>query len=102
MEEEPLSEGIPALTCFPHTLGAPLHSVLLGLVNVWDWVAKKRLTQLPPYATSVSALAFSADGSQLAIAASYSYETGEQDHPADAIFVRPVTDSDVRPKAYLK
>jgi cell cycle arrest protein BUB3 len=73
-----------------------------GLVNVWDWVAKKRLTQLPAYSTSVSALAFSSDGSQLAVAASYAYETGEQAHPADAIFVRPVSDSDVRPKASLK
>lgn len=69
-------------------------------MNIWDWVAKKRLTQLPAYQTSVSALAFSADGSQLAIAASYAYETGEQpSHPPDAVFVRPVSDSDVRPKA---
>ena len=72
------------------------------MVCVWDGVAKKRLCQYRDYGTSVSALAFSRDGSQLAVAASYAYDQGEREHPADAIFVRAVADSDVRPKGSLK
>lgn len=67
---------------------------------MWDWSAKKRLTQLPPYATSIAALAFSRDGGSLAIAASYTFDEGpDKAHPSDAIVVRAVAESDVRPKA---
>lgn len=46
-----------------------------GLVNVWDMVNKKRLYQTPvPYPTSVAALAFSPNGSMLAVASSYTFE----------------------------
>jgi cell cycle arrest protein BUB3 len=45
----------------------------------------------------VSALAFSSNGGLLAVASSYTYEEGERDHPADAIYVRRVTDVEVKP-----
>ena len=73
-----------------------------GTVSFWDWAAKKRLSQLPAFATSIAALAFSRDGTKLAIGVSYMYDEGERDHPADAIVLRAVAESDVRPKATLR
>lgn len=72
-----------------------------GVVNVWDGAHKKRLFQIAPYPTSVSSLAFSADGSLLAVASSYAFERGEAGivaAPRDALFVRKVADAEVRPK----
>uniref|UniRef100_A0A915IN90 Mitotic checkpoint protein BUB3 n=1 Tax=Romanomermis culicivorax TaxID=13658 RepID=A0A915IN90_ROMCU len=52
------------------------------------------------YPTSISALTFSADGSTLAIAASYQYEQPENPNPIpeDAIFIRKLTDQETRTK----
>jgi len=69
-----------------------------GFVNVWDGKNKKRLCQLPSFPTSVAALDFNHDGTLLAVAASYTFEEGEKDHPADQIYIRAIGDSDVRPK----
>jgi cell cycle arrest protein BUB3 len=69
-----------------------------GLVNVWDGAHKKRLFQYPRYPTGISALAFSADGRALAVAASYGGEQGETDAPQDAVYVRAVSDAEVTPK----
>ncbi|MEW5317013.1 MAG: hypothetical protein WDW38_008347 [Sanguina aurantia] len=69
-----------------------------GVVNVWDGGNKKRLFQISKYPTSVSALAFNHNGSLLAVASSYGYERGEQDHPAEAIFIRAVAEAEVKPK----
>ncbi|CAI5746179.1 unnamed protein product [Peronospora destructor] len=69
-----------------------------GVVNLWDGANKKRITYLRQYPTSISAMDFNHDGSVLAIAASYTYEQGEKDHPNDAIFLHTVQDSEVRPK----
>jgi cell cycle arrest protein BUB3 len=69
-----------------------------GLVNVWDGANKKRISAYPAYATSVAALAFSARGDKLAVAASYTFEEGEKDHPNDAIYVRTVQPQEVLPK----
>jgi len=72
-----------------------------GLVNIWDGFNKKRLCQFHRYPTSISSLAFSHDGSVLAIASSYMYEDETQDdkqHPDDAIFIRRVTDQETKPK----
>ena len=41
---------------------------------------------------------YSKDGSVLAIASSYMYEEGEQEHPEDAIYIRRVTDQETKPK----
>lgn len=69
-----------------------------GMVNVWDPDNKKRLCQLHKYPTSISALAFSEDGTTLAIASSYTFEEGEKDHPSDQIFIRAISDNEVKPK----
>ena len=69
-----------------------------GQVVVWDAKLKKRLVALPRLATSVSALAFSKGkdgGDLLAVAASYTFEEGEKDHPTDEIYVRKMMDFEV-------
>jgi len=52
--------------------------------------------------TSIACLAFNNDGTQIAIASSYTYEEGERDHPREEIYVRDVLESEVRPKAKKK
>jgi cell cycle arrest protein BUB3 len=64
----------------------------------WDGSNKKKLVALPKFPTSIAALAFSPDGSQLAIASSYTFEDGEREHPRDEIYIRAVLDSEVLPK----
>ena len=67
-------------------------------VVTWDGLNKKKIFTLPTFPTSVAALAFSRDGSELAIASSYTFEEGERDHPRDEIFIRPILDHEIRPK----
>lgn len=64
-----------------------------ALVNIWDPANKKRLCQFHKYPTSISALAFSADGSLLAMAASYQFEfpVDPSPLPRDAVYIRKVT-----------
>ena len=69
-----------------------------GTVVVWDGNNKKKLTTLPRFETSVAALAFNHDGSELAVAASYTFEEGDQPHPKDEIYIRPMLDSECQPK----
>ena len=47
-------------------------------VSIWDHKVKKRLRQYPRYTAPVAALAFSADGTRLAIGASYTWDEGEE------------------------
>lgn len=70
-----------------------------GTVVTWDGANKKKLTTLPKFATSIAALAFNMDGSELAIASSYTFEEGEREHPRDEILIRPILDSECQPKA---
>lgn len=82
----------------------PLHGTFASggcdaVVNVWDGANKKRICRYPAYPTSVAALDFNRDGTMLAVAASYTFEEGEKEHPRDAVFVRAVADGEVRPKA---
>ncbi|KAJ1453035.1 budding uninhibited by benzimidazoles 3 [Pelagophyceae sp. CCMP2097] len=70
-----------------------------GFVNIWDGRNKKRLCQLPQFQTSIASLAFSIDGSLLAIASSYAYEEGEKDHPQDTIFIHKTMAHEVTPKS---
>ncbi|KAG2500478.1 hypothetical protein HYH03_002043 [Edaphochlamys debaryana] len=70
-----------------------------GVICIWDGDNKKRLFQSARYPTSVASMSFSRNGDMLAVAASYAYEQGERDHPADAIYIRAVQDAEVRPKA---
>lgn len=69
-----------------------------GTVSLWDGGNRKKLTQLPEYPTSISSLAFSSDGTVLAIASSYTYEEGEKDHPSDQIYLKTIQDYDVKPR----
>lgn len=69
-----------------------------GGVNVWDGYCKKRITKLPVYPSSIAALAFNRDGTALAIASSYTFENGVQNDSKNAIFIRSISATDVRPK----
>lgn len=71
-----------------------------GYVNIWDGYNKKRLCQFHKYPTSIASLAFSTDGSVLAIASSYMYEHDNipDNIPEDAIYVRYVSDQETKPK----
>eukprot|EP00164_Ancoracysta_twista_P008504 GFYU01012327.1.p1 GENE.GFYU01012327.1~~GFYU01012327.1.p1 ORF type:complete len:331 (-),score=60.62 GFYU01012327.1:105-1097(-) len=73
-----------------------------GTVNIWDGQHRKRLAIFKGYPTSISAACFNHDGTQLAIASSYTFEEGEKDHPADSIFVRYVQDAEVTPRPKQK
>jgi len=73
-----------------------------GIVNIWDGENKKRLFQFPKYPTSISSLSFSEDATLLAVASSYTFEEGEKDHPPDQIFVRHVSENEVKPKQKLQ
>ncbi|KAF7483070.1 hypothetical protein GHT09_005548 [Marmota monax] len=70
-----------------------------GFVNIWDPFKKKRLCQFQRYPTSIASLAFSNDGTTLAIASSYMYEMHDTEHPEDGIFIRQVTDAETNPKS---
>lgn len=54
----------------------------------------------PRYPTSISSLAFSTDGSVLAIASSYMHEHEKvpDNVPEDAIYIRYVSDQETKPK----
>jgi cell cycle arrest protein BUB3 len=70
-----------------------------GHVVLWDSRLKKRLVALPRLNTSVSALAIAKHeeaGDLMAVAASYTFEEGEKDHPSDEIYVRKLLDHEVR------
>ncbi|KAI8921578.1 WD40-repeat-containing domain protein [Entophlyctis helioformis] len=69
-----------------------------GIVNIWDGLNKKRLKQYARYPTSIASLSFNKDGTLLAVASSYTFEEGEKDHPVDAVYVRSISDAEVRPK----
>lgn len=69
-----------------------------GAVVTWDCLNKKKLTAFPKFPTSIAFLAFNKDGTELAIASSYTFEQGELDHPKDEIFIRKMEDVDIQPK----
>jgi cell cycle arrest protein BUB3 len=70
-----------------------------GFVYIWDGFNKKRLCQFHKYPASIASLAFSQDGSVLAIASSYQYEEGEiNTMPENSVFIRKVSDQETKPK----
>nr|CDS26766.1 15 kDa selenoprotein [Hymenolepis microstoma] len=70
-----------------------------GMVNTWDGFNRKWLAQFEKYSTTVSSLDFNEEGTQLAVAVSYLFENGEQsDVPSPAIYIRTVSDAEVRRK----
>jgi len=71
-------------------------------VSIWDHKVKKRLRQYTKYNAPVAALAFSADGSRLAIGASYTWDAGEEgartaERPS--LFIRELGE-EVKPKGW--
>lgn len=67
-----------------------------GVVNIWDAAMKKRICQLPGYSNSISSLAFSADGSRLAVAASYIFDEGQpRTDREDNILIRELAPEEV-------
>jgi len=71
-----------------------------GTVVLWDGRNKKKLTALPAFPTSISAMCFSPDGTELAIASSYTHEEGDREnHPRDELYVRRILDSEATPKS---
>lgn len=83
-----------AIECVGTTADSPC---CIGLV-IWDGMNKKKLTNLQQCPTSIAAMAFNHDGSELAIASSYTFEEGEREHPRDEIYIRPTLDSECQPK----
>ena len=87
-----------------------------GTVVTWDGLHKKKLTVLPEFETSIAALAFNHDGSQLAIASSYTFEEGVRDGDGnrsgsgsgdengkkvkDDIYIKLIEEKDVMPKSF--
>lgn len=66
---------------------------------LWDGLNKKKLTSFPRFPTSIAALAFNRDGTELAIASSYTFEEGEREHPKDEIYIRKVLETESKPKS---
>lgn len=73
-----------------------------GYVGIWDGRNKKRLVQFHKYPTSISSVCFSQDGSILAIASSYLGSSEEanniRDFPPDKIYIRRISEHEVRNK----
>ena len=75
------------------------------MVNIWDGFNRKRLMQLHRFPAAIAALAFSDDGSALAVASSEVEVSGqmvggagESTKPPDEIYVRLTSDQEVKPK----
>lgn len=73
-----------------------------GTINIWDGKNKKRLCQLRKYPTSISSVSFNHDGSLLAIASSYTFFEGDKGNTPEAIFIRTMSEAEVKPKAKTK
>jgi len=73
-----------------------------GNVYIWDGFNKKRLRKFTKYPTTISSLSFNSEGNLLAVASSYTFEEGEKDHPPDTIYIRSITDTEVKPKTKSK
>ncbi|KAL9599487.1 MAG: hypothetical protein Q9219_003826 [cf. Caloplaca sp. 3 TL-2023] len=71
-----------------------------GFVALWDGVAKRRIRQYQRYASSVSAVAFSADGKYLAAAVSPGFEDGKEGvgEGVVKVFVRELGENEAKGK----
>eukprot|EP00956_Cyclotella_meneghiniana_P003832 scaffold4616_cov29-Cyclotella_meneghiniana.AAC.1 len=70
-----------------------------GSIVTWDGNVKKKICTVCKLPTSIACVAFNKDGSQLAVACSYTFEEGERDHPREEIYVRDVLGGEVMPKS---
>ncbi|WWD20314.1 hypothetical protein CI109_104790 [Kwoniella shandongensis] len=85
----------------------PIHNTFAsggsdGFISIWDHNAKKRMKLYPKYPTAVSALAFSPDGSKLAIGASYEHDNAvskPEDQGRVLILIKDTVYEDCKPKA---
>ena len=73
-----------------------------GTVVTWDGNSKKKLATVAKLPTSIACLAFNGNGTELAMASSYTFEEGERDHPREEIYVREILEGEVRPKSVVK
>ncbi|OMH85504.1 Mitotic checkpoint protein [Zancudomyces culisetae] len=73
-----------------------------GVVNLWDPVNKKRLKQYLGYPAGVSALDFNCSGNLLAIGSSYTFDQGDVEHLPDEVYIKEISESDVKPKPKSK
>ncbi|KAJ1886973.1 mitotic spindle checkpoint protein Bub3 [Coemansia sp. S100] len=100
---QPADDGVDMVYPVNAVAFHPVHHTFVtggsdGVVSLWDPENKKRLKQYQGYAASISSLSFNASGSALAVASSYTYEEGEKDHPPDAIWIKPISESETKPK----
>ncbi|GFZ49643.1 hypothetical protein JCM24511_07044 [Saitozyma sp. JCM 24511] len=84
----------------------PIHNTFAsggsdGFISIWDHKSKKRMKAYPKYPTSVSALAFSPDGSKLAIGASYEHDNAlsAEEQGRVMVLIKDTVMEDCRPKA---
>ncbi|KAJ2747621.1 mitotic spindle checkpoint protein Bub3 [Coemansia sp. BCRC 34301] len=100
---QPADDGVDMVYPVNSVAFHPVHHTFVtggsdGVVALWDPDNKKRLKQYQGYAASISSLSFNATGSVLAVASSYTYEEGEKDHPPDAIWIKPMSEFETKPK----
>jgi len=71
-----------------------------GFVILWDGANKRRIRQYQGYPSSVSSMAWSSDGKALAVGVSPGFEDGKEEMGEGdvKVFIREVTDSDVKGK----
>lgn len=69
------------------------------VVSIWDAKNKKKLSQFTGMPNGVSSLSFNADGTVLAIAASYTYDNGAPDGPTkEHLILQEIIEEHVKPK----
>lgn len=66
-----------------------------GVVSVWDGYKMKRLWRLAPYNTSITSIAFTASGNQMAIAVSYDFSKSLKQVPTQVV-LRQINEDDFR------
>ncbi|ORX42322.1 WD40 repeat-like protein [Hesseltinella vesiculosa] len=69
-----------------------------GAVFTWDTSSYKRIRQYVRFNEEVAHLDVNADGSQLAVACSYTFDEGERPHAPDAIYIRNLSPTDFAPR----
>ena len=67
-------------------------------MNIWDPFNKKRLCQFHRYPLDISSLAFSHDGSMIAVAVSAVLPEEGKEKPKESIIIRNVSDNETQPK----
>jgi cell cycle arrest protein BUB3 len=91
---------VNAIACHPAIATTFATGGCDGTVVLWDAEQKKKITALPPFPTSVAALAFHPEGTEVAVASSYTFEEGEREQVVkDEIYIRSLLPSEYMPKS---